>query len=323
MKRTLCLIVAAFVALALSGPRLFALEKRSVAVLLSGDMSPYRSALEGFKDGVKGGAYEAAYEEYSLPPAAGDAGLLRERILALQPDLIFAVGTPAALFARSHFPGTPVIFSMVLNPVENGVVASLAAPGGGIGGVCLNIPVETQFRTLKRVQPALRRVGMLYDRNAGAAILDEARRAAHAAGLELVSGPVTSEREISSALSRILSQADSLWAFPDPLIYNAATGQRIILATLQGRIPFMVFSKSFVKAGALMALECDYADIGRQAGEMAARVFGQGGMDAIGVEFPRRTVLVINTRTAETIGLTLPGDITAGAELVGNGRGDR
>jgi putative ABC transport system substrate-binding protein len=307
-----------FAAMSFAGAS-FAQENKEVVILLSDDIQPYRDAVEGFKDRAKEAPYAVKYDGFVLNPDDGENRALAEKIASLKPDLVFTVGTQASLFVKGKFKGVPIVFSMVLNPVENGVVSSMSRPGNGMTGVCLNVSVDNQFAVLKQIKPAIRRVGMLYNVKAvKAEVLDEIAKTARAANVELVAEPVFSEKDVSAALDKVLSKADSLWASPDPMIYNSSTAQRIILSTIKTNTPFMAYSKNFVKAGALAALECDYRDIGKQAGEMAVRVIGRKSAEDFGVEYPRQTVIVINKRTADTIGLSISKELLDKASIYGN-----
>lgn len=292
-------------------------ESKKVVVILSDSIGPYQDAVAGFKEVADAGAYAITYNEFPPSTDVADGAELKAEVEALKPDLIFSVGTPASLFARAYLKGAPVVFAMVLNPVENNIVPSMERPGISMTGVCLNIPIDIQLATLKKIKPVIRRIGMLYDVKTKAGLLNKAAAAAEKAGVELITEPVYSENEVAGALNRVLSTADSLWASPDPLVYNAATAQQIILATIKSNTPFMAFSKNFVKAGALVALECDYRDIGRQAGELAMKVMGQEGEKEIGIEYPRRTVVIVNMRTADTIGVRISKEILDSAVVYG------
>lgn len=292
-------------------------EKKEVVVLVSEEIQPYAEALEGFKETLGRGPYSVAYEQFALSTEAQGGEGLKKKIAAARPDLIFTIGTPASLFAKINFINIPVVFSMVLNPVENNIVASFDGAADEITGVCLNIPVKAQLEAFKEVKPDIRRVGMLYDAKTNTRLAREAEAAAKDIGVELVSQPVFSEKSISSELDVVLAEADSLWAAPDPMIYNSSTARQIILTTLKDNIPFMAFSRNFVKAGALMALECDYHDIGSQAGDMAMKIMDRKSAAGIAVEFPRRTVLIINKRTADTIGLKIKKSVLDKAVVYG------
>ncbi len=318
MKKILSIfILIPFVVTALFIGEAFSQETKKIVVLLSGELQPYKEALAGFKEKLGAGPYSLTYDEFFVRTETQDSGALKEKIGSIGPDLIFTVGTQASLFAKENFNDIPVVFSMVLNPVENKVITSMDGPDGNIYGVSLNIPIEDQFRALKKIKPDIRTIGMLYDAKTMAVTVAEAEKAAGKIGARLVAEAVFSEKDISKMLDRILANADCLWAGPDPMIYNPSTAQQIILSTLKNNVPFMSFSKNFVKAGALAALECDYFGIGGQAGEMAAKILGRKETVGARVELPRGFILLINKRTADTLGLKIDRNVLAGAEILG------
>jgi putative ABC transport system substrate-binding protein len=314
-RRPLIIIVALLLGVIFAGNS-FSEEDKKVIVVLSSDIQPYRDAFMGFRDGMNDSLYTVKYEEFIFKPN-GEEDLMNS-IIALKPDLIFTIGTQASVFARNSFKEIPVVFSMVLNPVENGVVVSIDNTGGNITGVSLNIPIDLQFRALKQIKPGIHSIGMLYNAKTNPMLANEVREAVKDMNIEVYAEPISSEGDISVALNRVISKTDSLWAVPDPMIYNAQTAQGIILVTLNRNIPFMAFSKNFVKAGALAALECDYTDIGKQAAVIAAKVMAKNSAKDVKVEYPRKTVLTVNKKTAGIIGLNIEKNILDNAEIYGN-----
>jgi putative ABC transport system substrate-binding protein len=290
---------------------------KKIVVILSGEIQPYRDALAGFKEKLKMAPYSLTYEEFILTPEAGVNEAIKKEIARNAPDLIFTLGTQASLLAKSNFREMPVIFTMVLNPVENGVIESMERPEENISGVSLNVPIEEQFLILKLVAPGTKSVGLMYDARTGTALVDAAENAARKVGVKLVAEPVLAEKNISNVLNKVLSSSDSLLASPDPLIYNSSTAQQIILSTIKAHVAFMAFSRNYVKAGALMALECDYFGVGEQSAAMAVKVFDQGGLLGIKVESPRKLSLIINIHTATLIGVQIDEELLADAETFG------
>jgi putative ABC transport system substrate-binding protein len=243
---------------------------------------------------------------YDLEEAEGEEKELADKINGEKPDLIFALGTEAALFAKKNLDDIPIIFSMVLNPVKSGIAESLQVPGDNITGVCLNIPVELQFKKLKEIIPDIKRIGYLYDAHKKSVLKDAARQAADKLGLQMISRPIYSREDVPQELSIIIREADCLWAEIDPLVYSPQSARHIILETLKARLPFMAFSFPYVKAGALLAMECDYYDIGKQSAQTAIKILEGQKPGSIPVALPRETRLAINRRTARTIRLTIP-----------------
>lgn len=317
MRRSVAIFVAVlFLAGTLVSPCALAQGERRVVMILSGDFQPYRDAEAGFKDKLAAGHYPVTYSEFLMSRDAKENAELKEKITSSSPDLIFTVGTPASLFARENFRDIPVVFSMVLNPVENKVVSSMDRPDGNMYGVSLNIPIEEQLRALKRIKPDIKSIGMLYDVKRGPESIFPSQKAAEKISVKFIAEPVSAEKDISKGLDRVLNEADALWADADPLIYNSSTAQQIILATLKRRVPFMAFSRNFVKAGALAAMECDYYETGRQAGGIAARILAGKDIPAVKVEAPKVFTLSINKRTADMLGLRIDRGVLAGAEIM-------
>ncbi|MGB2601496.1 MAG: ABC transporter substrate-binding protein [Candidatus Omnitrophota bacterium] len=294
-----------------------AAEQQTICVIKSRSIQPYREAYSGFQKELSDEVYNVIYKEYDFQKFVEKTAELVKEIDESKANLVFVIGTEAAVFARKSIKDIPVVFTMVLNPVESGIVDSLRRPGGNISGVCLNIPIEVQFKVLKRVIPRAKKVGMLYDKRTKSEIVREAELAAAKAGLKLISKPIYAKNEISPMLDKIFKEADCLWASVDPMIYNSATARHIILSTLKEKIPFMAFSEHFVKAGALMALECDYYDIGQQTAKVAVELLKGVLPHDMSIKLPRKTKLVINVKTAENIGINIPQNLLDGAIVYG------
>jgi len=300
-------------------PTVFSDEPLKVAVIRSKVIKPYNDALLGFMDELWSSGRKIAPGYYDLEEVEGEGKELADIIKDENPDLVFALGTQAALFARNNLSDFPIIFSMVLNPVESGIAESLQVPGENITGVCLNIPVELQFKKIKEIIPDIKRIGYLYDARKKFDTNKEARQAANKLGLQLISRPIYSRKDVPQELSVLIREADCLWSEIDPLVYSPQSARHIIMETLKARLPFMAFSFPYVKAGALLALECNYYDIGKQSAQTAIKILEGRKPGSIPVALPRETRLAINRRTARTIGLTIPEKSLAKADKIFGG----
>jgi putative ABC transport system substrate-binding protein len=90
----------------------------------------------------------------------------------------------------------------------------------------------------------------------------------------------------------------------------------IFLHTLRSKLPFMGLSPAFVKAGALLALAIDYQEVGTQCGGLAARILSGESPSALPITTPQKTILHVNLKTAETLGLKIPADRLKGAVVL-------
>jgi putative ABC transport system substrate-binding protein len=288
----------------------FAGENAVIAVIESQNIEPYNAALEGFKRGLKGQGFSCTgFIEYGLKGEKANSLHIIEEIRDKKPDLILTLGSISTAAVLENIKDIPVVFSMILNPVASGFVKSLESSGNNATGVSMDIPIKTQFANLKMLIPEMKRIGTLYNPRKTRAIVSEASGIARKMGLELVAESVDSDRDVPEALEELAKQVDALWAVVDNTVYNPQSARYILLFTLRNKIPFMAFSVNFVEAGALMALYCDYNDIGRQSAEIAIKILRDQKPNNIPISPPRDINIAINRRVAEVIGIEIPPSI--------------
>jgi putative ABC transport system substrate-binding protein len=241
--------------------------------------------------------------------AAGkDMAALVGTIRGEEPALLLALGSAAVEVAR-QVGDVQVVAGMVLRPTD-------VLRGPQFTGVFLEFSAEVEFRYLERILPGQRRVAVLYNAMQNQRSIDEAGRAARAAGLELLARKVSAPSDIPATLQSLANNADVLWGIAENLVLTPQTARPILLFSLQSRIPFVGLRAPWVKAGAVYALERDYGDIGRQCAELAAQVLdGQLPVDLVPVPL-RKVLYLINRRTADQLKLTISRDILRDAEEI-------
>ncbi len=297
----------------------FAAERKIIAVVRSRPLEAYGTAYDGFRKELKRRGGRAIYIDYDFERyKVFKEEDLADKIRNINPDLVCAIGSEAAKFAGEKIEDKPVVFFMVLDPVGSGLVKDLRHPGERMTGVSLDVPVEIQFKKTKEILPSVRTVGVIYDGRTKKGLEQEAKEAADDLGLLLVSKAVYSSSDVSRELEEVFKEADCLWAGVDTFVYNSTTGRHIILLTLKQKIPFIAFSSNFVKAGALMAFECDYYDIGVQAAELALQILKGNVAGEMSVVAPRKARLLFNVRTAKTIDVEINEKAIKEAELYGD-----
>src|SRR5213593_1305414 len=212
-------------------------------VLQSRESSQYKEAVDGFMD------------EWKTEPATWE---VQRRMLTDGgvPDapsaVVVAVGTEAAQWAVQHTTGT-VVFCMVANARQNLLAPLSTSDRGRVAGVTLNVPAKTQFEALHELLPDAKRVGVLFDPRKSAATIEEARAAAAALGLEVVTREVAGEAALPEATVWIARRIDVLWTTVDSTVFNSRSAQFVLTEMLKRKIPVMGFSENMVKAGALLA----------------------------------------------------------------------
>jgi putative ABC transport system substrate-binding protein len=288
-----------------------------IAVMISQSKEANNVALASFLQTIIGRSQRTAIFTYDLNGQKETGQKVAQDIQKIKPDLVLAIGTIAAISAKEELKNIPIVFCMVLNPVSSGLVRSMNSPGGSITGASLDIPIETQFRYMQSVIGNLKTIGVLYNPEETGAIVQQADRKARLMGISIYAKPISSEREVPAALKGLMGHVDALWSVADTTVFSTTqSAQYILLNTLRTGTPFMGLSPSFVSAGALMCLSCDYEDIGKQAAELAERILKGEKAGNIPVAMPRKVLLSLNLRTADQIGLRIPDKVIKSADEV-------
>ena len=221
--------------------------------------------------------------------------------------VIVAIGKKAAKGAIKAATGLPIVYAMVMDPAPSGI------KGANIGGVSLNVPMVRQFEAFKSTVPALKKVGLVYSSDLNAALVSEMKSAAGKTGLTLVEKKVASDADVPNAIREMQGQIDGLYLPPDRTVAKHDAFQFIALFTFENNLPFMAPTDRFVKKGALIALMIDFEEVGKQAAKMAQKVAGGSSPSA---EPPEVTILVLNQKTASTIGINIPPSLLQGSKII-------
>jgi putative ABC transport system substrate-binding protein len=281
----------------------------SLVVATSRDEGPYAGVVSGIRDSLAEGHAGATIEVQSLQTGGVDAmdALRAARLQGGTPLLtVGSVATRAALDAPG---GAPVIACMV-------------GDGEGLGdaenatGVLLEFPLETQLQWIQRFVPKSQAIGVLYNPAENREQIKKAKRVADRLGLRLIPREVRRPQDLPDALRSLAREADMLWAVTDRTVLSRQTAQAILLFSFRNRMPFSGLSSSWVKAGALYALDRDYEDLGAQCAEMAIKVLRGERASDLPPSRPRKVVYVLNLRTAEHLKLNLSPDLVDGAAEV-------
>lgn len=282
-----------------------AAEPVRIAILVSQEGAPYQDMVNGFRQALQQGR-EAEIVVYALQNDPARARSVVKRVVEQKAHLLFAVGTLAVQVAVREAPATPIVAGLVLNAGE-----FLRAPNAT--GVVLELPLETELHWLRRLLPNQKHVGILYNPAQNQARVNEAARLAKSLKLEVHAHKVSSPRELPEAMERLANQAEVLWGLTDTLVMSPQTAQSLLLFSYRNRIPFVGLSRSWVKAGALYALERDYPDMGRQCGELALKVLQGTPPRSLPPETPRKLGYAINLKTAQHMKIEFPAALVKGA----------
>ena len=243
---------------------------------------------------------------------------LAAELVRLKVDMIVTYGPPAIQAAKEATGTIPIVMTMV-DPVATGFVASLSRPGGHITGLSLMAPavVGTQLEIIKQVFPKISRVALLGNPvNAGTAIqVRHAQEAARVLGMQLQSLEARGPSEIDRAFSAISRErAGAVIVLVDRILSE----QRNRIADLSStrRVPVVYGLTDDVEAGGLMAYGPSIPDQFRRFATFVDKILKGAKPADLPVEQPTRFELIVNLRTAKTLGLTIPPSVLARADRV-------
>ena len=270
--------------------------------------------IDGFRQGLREHGYVEGQNiviEYRFSEDRNDRlPALAAELVALNVRLIVASGTPASFAARDATRTIPIVMGgIAADPVETGLVASLARPGGNITGMSMmSAPLGgKRLELLKRVVPGLARVAVFWNppNRAYGPILKQLEVAAPTLGLKLQRVEVRVPQDFESAFEAAGKQhAGALIAPGDPLVTNHAK----VLADLaiKHRMPTLMENKEFVEVGGLLSLGLDLVDSYRRAAAHVDKILKGANPAELPMEQPTKFDLFINLKTARALGLTIP-----------------
>jgi putative ABC transport system substrate-binding protein len=243
---------------------------------------------------------------------------LAAELVRLKVDVVFTYGSATAAAAKQATSVIPIVFTLVGAPVEIGLIASLARPGGNITGVSnqLSDLGSKRLELLRALLPSLRRIAVLLDVGNSSAVLDtgQVRTVAEAFGLEVATLEIRRAEDVVPAFEALSGRADALVIPASALTFTNRF--RINTLALGARLPTMYGSRDYIEPGGLMSYGPNFPDLFRRAAELVDKVLRGAKPAEIPVEQPTKFDLVINLVAAKALGLQIPDKLLATADEV-------
>jgi putative ABC transport system substrate-binding protein len=246
--------------------------------------------------------------------------LFAKELVRLNPDVLVAVTTPATAALQRETQTIPIVFVVVSDPIGSGFVASLAHPGGNITGFnVLEASLSGKWLELMHeIAPPVKRVGLMYNPQTAPHAkyyLDTFLSSAAALSIEPIDAVVDSVAAIEALMTKLGGEVDcGLVVMPDtfPVIHR----NTIIALANRYRLPTIYPFRFFTAEGGLLSYGVDNADqYGRAAGYVDRILRGDKPAD-LPIQQPVKFELVVNTKTAKALGLTVPQSLIAVADDV-------
>jgi putative ABC transport system substrate-binding protein len=262
-----------------------------VLVVQSLPIKPYDEALQGFRSICKQRVIRL------VGPGLNESAIA-DKVKGIRPDLVLAIGQDALLKLKA-IKSAPVVYVMVLNP------ATLLRDGDNITGVKMKLSPEKQISLLREIIPSVKRIGVFFDPAKTGQYLERINIVASAMGIDLVTKQVHSSKEAISSLDGMKDKVDALWLLPDTTVVDPSTIDLFLLSSLENKLPVITFSEKYAEKGALLSMEVDAVEAGKQAGEMAESILAGKSVKSIEDVDTRGCILTVNMIVAKKLGITI------------------
>jgi putative ABC transport system substrate-binding protein len=293
---------------------------------LAGRLASGLGPTEGFKQGLRDLGYvlgrNVVVETRDAEGRLERLPALAAELVALKVDVIMAPTTLAALAAKQATTTIPIVFAGAADPVTDGLVTSLARPGGnvtGLSGVSSDL-VGKRLEQLKLAVPGVSRVATLWQpggmgERTEKDMLKATEVAARALGVRTqfveAGGPEDFDRAFSEMTT---ARAGALSVFGSPMFFNERT--RLVDLAAKNRLPAVYTSRVYVDAGGLMSYGANLAHLLRRAATYVDKILKGSKPGDLPIEQPTKFELVINLKTAENLGLFIPQSVLGRADEV-------
>jgi len=260
-----------------------------VLILKWRDTDFYNEAIEGFKEVIT-----TSYEVYSCNGKTEEVSKILSR--SDEYDVIVLIGEGALKGGINMNIKKNIVFAMVYNP------EIIVKGKENITGVSLNISSKTQFQTIKRIFPEIKKIGILYSNEI---LIKDIDKISSTYGFNLKKIKINNENEISSALLS-LKNCELILIIPDPILSSYLISS-ILVFSIENRIPVFAPSDKIVEAGAVIGLVPNYRENGKKAAKLVNEIIKSKTIPPI--EEMESGKLYLNEKVAKEIGITFPDDI--------------
>lgn len=268
-------------------------------------------AAEGYKDGTS-----MQLEYVNAQNDMNNVATIAQKMAADHKDLIIPITTPSAQAVVNQAKDTPVVFSAVTDPVAAKIVPSLTKPKANVTGTSDASPMDKQVELVNAFVPKLKNLGVIYTTGEvnSSVQVDMIEKAAKAKGIHVVRVGVTNSNEVKPGAESLSGKVDAILIPVDNNVVSSF--EALLKAANAAKIPVFASDSDTVKRGAIATYGIDYYKLGKQTGVMAARVLRGEKPGDIPVETLKDVQLIVNTKAAQSFGLSIPEQLKKGAQII-------
>ena len=269
-------------------------------------------AERGYKEGVN-----VTIDRQNAQADQANLQNIAARFVSNDSKILFAIATPAAQTLAAATKTIPIVATAVTNFEVAKLVASNEKPGGNVTGVSDINPVAEQFALLMKFAPDAKAIGTIYNSSEinSTYQIELLKKAASAAGVEVVEASVSSVNDIQQAVASLKGKVGGLYLPTDNIIASAVPV--LMKSVFEAGIPTVAGEGGMVRAGILASIAVDYYTLGKMTGAMGADILdGKKKPADMPIQSQKAEKVLVNLKTAETMGIQIPEDILKTAETV-------
>lgn len=277
---------------------------------------------KGFVEGMaEQGFVDGENVEFDYVSAAGEmatATQIAQNFANGKKDIVCGIATPSAqaLYAACAEKQIPVIFNAVSDPVAAKLAKSETEAAKGITGISDRLPVRDQLELIRKVLPNAKTIGIIYTTSEANSVstIETYKKEAPDLGFEIETIGIGAEAEVAQAADVLLSKVDCVSNMTDNTVVSAL-GVLLDKANAK-KIPVFGSEEEQVKNGCVASAGIDYVELGKLAGNMAARALKGEAVETMPYETIKSSVVTINKQVAEALGISFSDEIIANATAV-------
>lgn len=291
-------------------------EKVTIGVI-SGPLPRYKEAHKAFLNVIEREGYAGKIEVLLQTPSADPISKANaiKKLVALDVDIIVVYGATSASIAAKETNSIPIVFAHVYDPVGAGLVRSMEGSERNLTGVSSKVPLSTLIRTLKEIYP-IKSLGVFYSVTDKDSLtqLDEIKKAQESYGYRVIEYNIKKPEDIYAAMKGTIDKVDSLYisscAIIEPMVGS------ILPTAHNNKILTITQVSDLSEKGVFLSIAPNSAEQGEIAARKVINIIKGTKPSRIPIGMPSKVDLVINLKTAETLGFKVPFDVVNKATMV-------
>ena len=280
-----------------------------ITILMTQQSDTYQDVRKGFQQYLDKKGIAVEYDIRNFEGPAQKTDMILQAMKATHPSLVLTLGSPATEAVIREVKNIPIIAGMIMNETE-------LTKAENATGIVLEFPLQTHISWIQKLLPDKKTIGALFNSRENTGTIEQARQIIEDSGLTFYAKQVETPQELPDALDSLPGNADVLWGLTDSVVFSPETVKGILLFSFRNRIPFVGLSTSWVKAGAVYALDRDYVDIGVQCGELAEQVLKGVNIHTLKPQSPRKVLYALNLTSTNHMHLNFSDGVIRGAHHV-------